>query len=169
MKIVSLLPDWYLQQQRQKSNLRLHLIIMLARRREHGGGRHRRWPGARLASLDDHRKALADEALKVGNPEAELKKQMTELTRVENIQSAYRELGNTVPMSAVIQQIQNDMDPGMALSQITIEVRQEPVKGSGFVGDSKHPPRYRDVAHFTVVGISPNDLHIAQLIGKISG
>jgi hypothetical protein len=166
MKIVNLLPDWYRQQQRQKRNLRLHLLVMfivgVAMVGAATAGR------ARLAALDQERQTLSQEVLKIGNPEAELQKRLVEKTRVDNIQSAYRELGNTVPMSAVIQQIQNDMDKDMALSRVSIEVHQEPVKGSGFVGDTKHPPRYRDVAHFTVVGISPNDLHIAQLIGKIS-
>ena len=71
-------------------------------------------------------------------------------------------------MSEVIQQLQNDMTPGVALSNVSIEVRPEPVKGSGFVGDPKNPPRYHDVAHLTVVGISPNDQQITQLVEKVS-
>jgi hypothetical protein len=71
-------------------------------------------------------------------------------------------------MSAVIQQIQNDMTAGMALANVAIDVRSQPIKGSGFVGDTKHPPRYHDVAYLTVVGIAPNDVQIAQFIGKMS-
>jgi hypothetical protein len=55
----------------------------------------------------------------------------------------------------VIQQLQNGLTPGMALSHLEIVVRPEPVKGSGMVGDSRNPPRYRDEAHMTVVGIAP--------------
>ncbi len=77
------------------------------------------------------------------------------LKRLNNLELAYRELGNTIPMSAVIQQIQNDMTMGMALSRVTIDVRSEPVKGSGFVGDAAHPPHNHDVAHIVVVGSRP--------------
>jgi len=166
MKTVNLLPDWYLHQQRQKKNLRLHLVVMMFV----GAGivAATGLARARLSILEFRRHQLANRVIEVGNVEGELQKRNAELKRVLDIQSAYRELGNTVPMSAVIQQIQNEMKPGMALSQLSIEVRPEPLKGSGFVGDTKHPPRYHDVAHLTVLGIAPNDVMIAQLIGKIS-
>ena len=71
-------------------------------------------------------------------------------------------------MSAVIQQLQNDMTPGMALSNVLIDVRSEPVKGCGFVGDTRNPPRYHDVAHLTVIGMAPDDRQVAQLIDSVS-
>jgi hypothetical protein len=67
-----------------------------------------------------------------------------------------------------IQQIQNDMAPGMALSRLALDVRSEAIKGVGFVGDVKNPPKYHDVAHLTVVGVAQNDTQIAQMIGKLS-
>jgi hypothetical protein len=81
---------------------------------------------------------------------------------------AYRELGKTIPMSAVIQQLQNDMGKGMALSHVSIEVRPDPVKGSGFVGDLRNPPRYHDVAYLGVEGLAPDDQLIYHLIEKLS-
>jgi hypothetical protein len=166
MKTVNLLPDWYLQQQRQRRNMRLHLIVMMmvgaGMVASMGLGR------ARLAQLDEQRRTLANQVGEVGNLQPELEKRQAALKRVLDVQAAYEELGNTVPMSAVIQQIQNDMKPGMALSRVAIDVRSQPIKGSGFVGDTKHPPRYHDVAYLTVVGIAPNDVQIAQFIGKMS-
>jgi hypothetical protein len=166
MKTVNLLPDWYLSEQRQKRNLRLHLGVMLLV----GIGMVAATAGARarLSTLDRQRHNLATKVAEVGNLEPDLVKRQAELKRVLDVQAAYRELGNTIPMSAVVQQIQNDLEGGMALSRISIEVRPEPIKGSGFVGDTKRPPRYHDVAHLTVLGIAPNDVFIAQLIGKIS-
>jgi hypothetical protein len=166
MKTVNLLPDWYLAQQQQKRNLRVHLAVMVVLGLAACGftlaARHR------LGTLAAERDLLAAKVNDVGDPTPTLQAQQTELKRLNNLELAYRELGNTVPMSAVIQQIQNDMTAGMALSRVTIDVRPEPVKGSGFVGDTKHPPHNHDVAHIIVVGVAPNDVQIAQLIGKIS-
>jgi hypothetical protein len=166
MKTVNLLPDWYLNQQQQKKNLRVHVAVMIALGISAFGftffARHR------IATLSAERAALAGKVTEVGDPDAKLQVQQSELKRLNNLELAYRELGNTIPMSAVIQQIQNDMTAGMALSRVTIDVRSEPVKGSGFVGDTKHPPRNHDVAHVVVVGVAPNDVQIAQLIGKVS-
>jgi hypothetical protein len=166
MKTVNLLPEWYLQQQRQRRNLRLHLIVMMFV----GAGMVASMgiSKARLAMLDLKRHGLANRVAEVGNMQPELEKRQAALKRVLDVQAAYEELGNTVPMSAVIQQIQNDMTAGMALSRVSIDVRSQPIKGSGFVGDTKHPPRYHEVAYLTVVGIAPNDVHIAQFIGKMS-
>ena len=71
-------------------------------------------------------------------------------------------------MSAVIQQILNDMTMGMSLSHVGIEVHAEAVKGSGILGDMLHPPRTHNVAHLVFVGVAPNDVLIAQMVGKIS-
>ncbi len=166
MKTVNLLPKWYLDQQKQKRNLRVHcgLIVLLgvAAVGSTIAGK------ARIAMLEGRRSKLSTEVATAGDPGAKLLAESTELQRLNNLELAYRELGNTVPMSAVIQQIQNDMTRGMALSKVTIEVQSQAVKGSGFVGDTKHPPRTREVSRIVVVGVAPNDVQIAQLIGKIS-
>jgi hypothetical protein len=165
MKTINILPDWYVQQQKQKRNLRVHMCIMMVL----GAGIVVSMGLARtkLASAEVRREQLVEQAKQIGNPRERLSAQSAELTRLKNLQNAYKELGNTVPMSAVIQQIQNDMSAGMALSRVEVDVHPEPVKGSSFVGSST-PPKLRDVAHLTVVGISSNDVYIAQLIGKLS-
>lgn len=166
MKTVNLLPQWYLQQQRQKTHLRVHVAAMLLMGVGMAGLTYA--SRERIASLQNSEADLAHQVVKVGNPRAELTAKEAELKRLENLQLAYRELGNTIPMSAVIQQVQNDMTVGMALSRVSIDVRSEPIKGAGMVGDPKHPPRNHDVVKLIVVGIAPNDVQIAQLIGKIS-
>jgi hypothetical protein len=166
MKTVNLLPKWYLDQQRQRRNLRVHLGIILLLGM--GAVASTIVGRERIVMLEERRSTLAERAATVGDPGAKLVAESAELQRLNNLELAYRELGNTVPMSAVIQQIQNDMTRGMALSKVTIEVQQQTVKGSGFVGDAKHPPRERDVARIVVVGVAPNDVQIAQLIGKVS-
>jgi hypothetical protein len=166
MKTVNLLPQWYIQQQQQGKNLRVHLGIMVLL----GAA----LMGAKIAavehvsSLRNAREALSQRVNTVGDPNPQLQAQQTELKRLENVQLAYRELGNTIPMSAVIQQVQNDMTIGMALSRVNLDVHAEAVKGSGLIGDSRHPPRSHNVAHIVVVGVAPNDVQIAQLVGKIS-
>jgi hypothetical protein len=166
MKTVNLLPEWYIHEQRQKSHLRLHLITMMM-----VGAAAVLCMGiarSRLSVVDVQASGLAQQAREMGDPEEQLHKDQAELKRLENLQVAYRELGNTVPMSAVIQQIQNNMSEGMALSRVSVEVHSEAMKGSPFVG-AKAAPRLHDVAHLTVVGVASNDVHIAQLIGKLSG
>jgi hypothetical protein len=71
-------------------------------------------------------------------------------------------------MSAVMQQLRNEMSRGMALSNVNVDVRPEPVRGSGVVGDTKNPPRYHDVAHMSVTGMAPNDVQIAKYIDSVS-
>jgi hypothetical protein len=166
MKTVNLLPEWYLQQQRQSKNLRVHLGIMILL----GLGMVAATVVARgrIAALTVRRDALARHVAQDGDPDQQLQTRQTELKRLENLQLAYRELGNTIPMSAVIQQVQNDMTLGMALSRVTIDVRSEPVKGSGLIGDIRHPPHNHNIAYLVVVGVAPNDVQIAQLIGKVS-
>ena len=165
MKTVNLLPDWYTLQQRQMANLRVHMFVMMML----GAGMVLCMGLAktRLSAVERRYADLAKQSKDVGNPQEQLQKQQSELQRLKNLQLAYRELGNTVPMSAVIQQVQNDMTEGMALSRVSIDVHPEPVKGSSFVG-AKTAPKLHDVAHLQVVGIAPNDTQIAQLIGKLS-
>ena len=119
--------------------------------------------------MRDQHAALLAKLEKVPDQDALVKTRQAELEKLQNIQLAYQELGSPVPMSAVIQQIQNDMNPGMTLSQVAIEVQPEAVKGSGFVGDNKAPPKFHDVARLTVVGVSPNDEQVVHLIQKLSG
>ena len=166
MKTVNFLPDWYRQQQRQGRNLRLHLGVMVLLGTAIAGARF--LADEHVASLAAARTEYAEQANRVGDPTPELEGKRAELKRLENIQLAYRELGNTIPMSSVVQQILNDMTLGMALSRVGIEVHSEAIKGSGILGDVVHPPRTHNVAHVTVVGVAPNDVLIAQLVGKIS-
>jgi hypothetical protein len=166
MKTVNLLPGWYRLQQRRQKNIRVHIGVMLLLGVAMSGTvvlglEHR-------SNLYRQRNAIAATLQTIGNPEPELRRLKTDLKRLVDLRFARAELGNTIPMSAVIQQLQNDMTPGMALSSVSVEVRSEPVKGSGFVGDVHNPPRYHDVAHLNITGIAPNDMQIAQLIDKIS-
>jgi Tfp pilus assembly protein PilN len=166
MKTVNLLPAWYRQQQRRQNNMRLHAVVMVLI----GGlmvaatfvGRRE------LTAMNQRRDALAAAYQATPDPSAQLAQIKTELHRLEDLRLARQELGNTIPMSAVVQQLQNDMTKGMALSNVNVEVRPEPVRGSGLVGDMKNPPRYHDVAHLSVVGIAPNDVQIARYIDCIS-
>jgi hypothetical protein len=167
MKLVNLLPEWYLEQRRQARSIRFRFALIVAL-----GGAMIIWnllAEGRIALHAHVRDELTRRAAMVGNLGQDIRKTDAELRRLKNLQLAYRELGSTVPISALVQQVQNDMTRGMALSRVSIDVRPEPVKGSGFVGDIKNPPRYHEVAHMTVVGVAPNDVQIAQLIGKISG
>ncbi|HEY4329706.1 MAG TPA: hypothetical protein VGN88_08210, partial [Phycisphaerae bacterium] len=129
MRTVNLLPGWYLQQQRRQRNIRLHIGAMILI----GAGIF----GAtilsqqQLGKLGRQRNGLADSLRQVGDPDGELRKLKTKLQGLEDLRSARQELGNTIPMSAVIQQLQNDMTPGVALSNVSIDVRPDPVKGSG--------------------------------------
>jgi Tfp pilus assembly protein PilN len=166
MKTINLLPEWYRQQQRRQGNMRLHAVVMVVL----GGlmvaanyfGRRE------LATMNQRRDALAATFRAIPDPSAQLAQIKTDLHRLEDLRLARQESGNTIPMSAVVQQLQNDMTKGMALSNVSLEVRPEPIRGAGVVGDLKNPPRYHDVAHLSVVGIAPNDVQIARYIDCIS-
>jgi Tfp pilus assembly protein PilN len=166
MKTVNLLPQWYRQQRRRQSHMRLHALVMMFI----GGlmvgatflGRRE------LAAMNQRRDALAVTFKAIPDSSAQLTQLKAELHRLEDLRLARQELGNTIPMSAVVQQLQNDMTRGMAFSNVTVDVRPEPIRGSGVVGDMKNPPRYHDVAHLSVVGIAPNDVQIARYIDCIS-
>ncbi|MGN6371110.1 MAG: PilN domain-containing protein [Phycisphaerae bacterium] len=166
MKTVNFLPDWYRQQQRQGRNVRVHLGVMVLLGAGIAGARM--LANEHVHTLEATQAQLAAKVEQVGDPTPELEAKRTELKRLQNIQQAYKELGNTIPMSAVIQQILNDMTMGMALSHVGIDVHTEAIKGSGILGDVQHPPRTRAVAHIAFVGVAPNDVLIAQLVGKIS-
>ena len=166
MKPVNLLPDWYLQERKQSRSLRVHFGLMVLL-----GAAMLGWHflgAGRITAERQVRDQLANRAALVGNLSADIGKTDAELRRLKNLQLAYRELGSTIPMSALVQQIQNDMTRGMALSRFSVDVRPEPIKGASFIGEAKGPPKYHDVAHLTIVGVAPNDVQIAQLIGKVS-
>ena len=166
MKTVNFLPDWYRQQQRQGRNLRVHIGVMILLGVAVFGARF--VGSGHIAKLAVAQAQLAQQEKLVGDPTSQLEAKQAELKRLENIQLAYQELGNTIPMSAVVQQILNDMTLGMALSHVNIEVHLEAVKGSGILGDVRHRTRTHNVAHIVFVGVAPNDVQIAQLVGKIS-
>ena len=166
MKTVNLLPGWYRQQERRQLNLHFHAGAMLvlgaamigltiAGRRE-------------LAAMNHRRDALAATLRQVQDPAPQLQQATADFRRLEELRLARQELGNTIPMSAVIQQLQNDMTRGMAFSNVNVEVRPEPLRGSGVVGDPKNPPRYHDVAHLSITGIAPDESRIAVYIDNIS-
>ena len=166
MKTVNLLPRWYLQAARDRRTLRvrLGLLAVLA-------GVMAVWTlyaQARVVTLALERDALERQSGVVGRLDQRVAQAQDEVHRLERLELAYRELGTTLPMSAVLRQIQNDMTPGMALSRTFVEVRSEAVKGSGFIGDPANPPKFQNVARLTVVGIGPNDMQISQLIDKLS-
>jgi hypothetical protein len=166
MKTVNLLPQWYVQQRHRQKLLRVHVVIMLIMGAGMCGAT---WFGRQMRAAEmGKRDALARVLEKTPNPETELNQARAESRRLEELLLARKELGNTVPMSKVVQQLRNEMTPGMALSNIAIDVRSEPMKGSGFVGDPHNPPRYHDVAHLNVLGIAPNDRQITQFIEEIS-
>lgn len=102
MKTVNFLPDWYRQQQRQGRNLRLHLGVMVLLGSAIAGVRF--LGNQHLETLETKRSQLAVEMQNMGDPTAELEAKRAELKRLENIQQAYKELGNTIPMSALVQQ-----------------------------------------------------------------
>ena len=153
MKTVNLLPGWYLRQRRKQHFFRIHVLLMLVLGAGLSGTAF--MSRQRLFALRATRDGLAARLASLPSLDPELQRRQAELKRLQELLLARRELGSTIPMSAVMQQLQNELTPGMALSNVIIDVRPEPVKGSGMVGDSRNPPRYRDVAHLTVVGISP--------------
>lgn len=166
MKRVNLLPRWYIEREAQRRSMRIRLGLMLCLGAVMFG-----WTLDRqvhLAQLRARRDDLTKQAQALRDVSGDLARQEGRAARLKHLQQAVDELGNTVPMSAVIQQIMNNMTAGMAMSRITIDVRPEPLPGSAPVGAGQEPPRYRDVAHITVVGIAPTDVQIAQLIGKLS-
>lgn len=166
MKNINLLPTWYTQEQHQRKVLRLQFMLLLALGGVMGGWLM--YAQRDLLALRQQHDALQQRAAMVGDLNAQLSARRTDLAKLENLQLAYRELGHTVPMSLVVQQLQNDMTAGMALSKIAIDVRSEAIKGTGNIGDAKNPAKFREIARLTVVGIAPNDTQIAQLIGKVS-
>ncbi len=166
MKTVNLLPQWYVHQRHGQKRIKFHIAAMILL----GTGMFSAtWLGRQKLAADatrrDHLKAQLE---MTKDPAAELKAMEDDLHRLEELRLARKELGNTVPMSAVVQQLRNQMTPGMALSNVSIDVRSEPVKGSGFVGDPHNPPKYHDVAHLNVLGIAPNDRQITQFIEEVS-
>jgi Tfp pilus assembly protein PilN len=166
MKNVNLLPGWYRQQARRQSHMRLHAAAMVLI----GGAMVAGMIVGRrtLAEVKQQREVLAATLQLTPDPSGQLAQMKGDLRRLEGVRAARQELGNTIPMSAVMQQLRNEMTVGMALSSVTVDVRPEPLRGSGVVGDLKNPPRYHDVAHLNVVGIAPNDVQIAKYIDSLS-
>jgi len=167
MKTINLLPAWYLQQQRHKKSLRLQggAMILLGAVMFGAallGRRH-------LAGLETQSAQLAARLGEIDDPGPELQRQQANLRRLEELKLAHRELGKPIPYSKVIQQVQNAMTAGMALSNVGIDVHSDPVKGSGFVGDPHNPPRYHDMARISIVGIAPQNEQISHFLGKVSG
>jgi Tfp pilus assembly protein PilN len=166
MKTINLLPQWYTQQAHRNRRMRMHIVAMICL----GGLMYGATQiGGRVRDADfKQRDDLARQLESIPDLSAELRVAQADLHRLEERQLARKELGHTVPMSKVIQQLQNHMSPGMALSNVSIDVRSEPIKGTGFVGDPHNPPKYHDVARVNVQGIAPTDRRITDFIDDIS-
>lgn len=170
MNKVNLLPDWYLQQQllKRKLWLRSALLIMVA-----AGMAIWTWTEKiRVRQLTQQFEVLAytpDSTLQ--DTHTSLLKKEGEIRQLHNLQLAYHDIGNTIPMSALVQQIQNNLTPGMALSRVAIDVRNEPVKSASDANNTptitNTPPKMHEVAHITVLGIAPNGVVIAQMIDRL--
>jgi hypothetical protein len=167
MKTINMLPQWFLAEQRRRRRQRFHLLSMIII-----GGLIIAWAGMarqQVLSLRAQRDVIAHQIAALRDVSADLQQAHQELHRLQNLQSANRELGSTVPMSAVSQQILNNMTPGMALSHLVIEVHSDPVKNDGrVVADPQHAATFHEVAHINVTGVAPDSMLIAQLIGKLS-
>jgi hypothetical protein len=166
MKTVNLLPEWYVLQGRRQKQMRIHIAVMVILGAGMCGAT---WLGRQMRDADfAKRDRLAAQLESIADPAKELKSAEADLHRLEELRLARKELGHTVPMSKVLRQLRNHMTPGMALSNVAIDVRSEPVKGTGFVGDPHNPPKYHDVAHLNVLGIAPDDKKITAFIEEIS-
>jgi hypothetical protein len=166
MTKVNLLPDWYLWQQREARRLRWRIALLLVL-----ATCLTAWTLAERAHTESLARIAAslDGPLPVPRDLPELLEQKeTQIRTYHDLRVAYGDVGHTVPMSALLQQVQNDMAPGMALSRATISVLSEPFKErSNAASGPPAPARFHEVAHFTVVGVAPNDLLIAQLIDRL--
>ena len=165
MKRVNLLPAWYIKQQHERSRLRVRITLLVC-----GMLTLAAWVGfqkSHLASLERRQALLTSQLQELHHVDADLAAAKAELSKAEMLRAAYRELGPTVPMSALLQQIQNDLEPGMMLSRVGIDVRDESPRQVGPV-DVKTRPKPRPVAHITAVGFAPNDVLIANVIGRYS-
>jgi hypothetical protein len=166
MKAINLLPQWYLQTYRDRRVLQIRAALLIAM-----AASMTAWTllsRGRIGTLSAERDLMRHQAGVVGRLDRRVEDVRAEVQRLDRLELAYHELGATIPMSAVLRQIQNDMTPGMALSHTTVDVRSEAVRGSGFIGDPANPPKYQNIARLTVVGIGPNDMQISQLIDKLS-
>ncbi len=109
-KRVNLLPEWYRREDRQRKHLRVHLglmivlgAVMVAARQ--AGEIH-------LGGLKRENAELQAQAKFVRDLAPQLEEKTAELERLTARQLACRELGATVPMSTLIQQILNDAGTG---------------------------------------------------------
>jgi Tfp pilus assembly protein PilN len=165
MKTVNLLPAWYLQQHRQKRNSRLHVLCMLALAGLMAGA----WSlSAKHIDFEQkQRDTLQRKLAATPDPRTSLREAKVRLEYLENRKKACSELGKTIPVSCILQQLQNDMTDGMALSRVYLEVRPGPVNGAGNA-DSQKPTRLHDVAYLSVEGIAPNDVQITTFWEHLS-
>jgi hypothetical protein len=166
MKTVNLLPGWYLQHHRQSRNLKLHVMAMLVL----AGVMFGAWTaGQKNVQVQNQKRDVLEARLAgIPDPQGLLRESQAKLQYLENRKKACSELGKTIPMSCVLQQLQNDMSKGMALSRVYVEIRPDAVKGSGLVGNENNPPKYHDVAYMSVEGVAPNDVQITQFWQRLS-
>lgn len=165
MKRVNLLPAWYIRQQHERSRLRVRFTLLVC-----GMLTLVAWIGfqkSHMASLERRQAMLLAQLNELHHVDADLAAAKSELNKAEVLRAAYHELGPTVPMSALLQQVQNDLEPGMMLSRVSIDVRDESPRQVGPV-DVKSRPKPRPIARVTAVGFAPNDVLIANVIGRYS-
>jgi len=160
MKTVNLLPPWYRLQARRQRNFRVHLAIMVVL-----GGL---MVGARFLvqgyaqGLENQRNILAVKAQQVGDPEPQLLRLQNELRSLQEKRLTCKELGNTIPMSAVIQQLQNCMTPGMALSVVCsedVDLAQERPEDAALILGGKLIGAMRAQCEAWPKGRRPDDFH----------
>lgn len=165
MKRVNLLPPWYIKQCHERSRLRVRITLLLC-----GILTLVAWVGfqkSHLASLEKRHNMLLKQVAEMKQVDRDLDAAKLELNKAELLRAAYRELGPTVPMSALLQQIQNDLEPGMMLSRVSMDIREESPRQNGPI-NPKNRPKARPVARIVTIGYAPNDVLIANVIGNLS-
>ena len=166
MKKVNLLPVWYTQRQRERQMLRTRILMLICL-----GVMMVAWKvssNARLAHLETLATELREQREIVRNEAADVHERQAYNAHLEKRAAAYRELGHPAPVHELLQQIENELLPGMALTDVTMDVRQDPIQGAGNVGDRQNPPRYRQVATFCIEGIAPRDEQVAQMVDRLT-
>jgi len=166
MKKVNLLPRWYIHERRDRRLFRTRLFLICCMAAvmivwKIGDDQY-------LAKLAATAGELHEQQAIVGNLATELSDRRTFNTKLKQLAADYRELGQPAPSFELLQQIHNELTPGMALTAVAMDIKKDPVAGSGNVGDKSNPPRYRHTAVFRIDGIAPDDQVIAQMVDRLT-
>ncbi len=166
MKKVNLLPAWYIKQKHERSRLRVRVALLFC-----GVLTLAAWitfQKSHIAMLQARYDTLTKQAAELHRVDGDLAAARQDLAQAESLRAAYRELGPTVPMSTLLQQIHNDMEKGMALSRVSVDIREETPRRAGPIDTRAPQPKPRPMARIVAIGLSPNDVGIATLIGRLS-